>query len=149
MEEPSEYVDFMARYKDWITIKRLGIRGDTKPEEITHHLAGIRAVIDRKAYSFLDIDTASLDAYASKITAGMRKGYSSLVNVATSLGNSETKSTLKKACGDKKLMPIAETYLLGKAMTNIGFDSGINQKLMSRVFPALKPPKVPGRKPKA
>ena len=26
MDDPSEYIDFMAKYKDWISIKRLGIR---------------------------------------------------------------------------------------------------------------------------
>ncbi|MGH2638311.1 MAG: DUF2666 family protein, partial [Rhabdochlamydiaceae bacterium] len=43
MEDPSEYVDFMVKYKDWISIKRLVIRPDTKPQEIAFALAGIRA----------------------------------------------------------------------------------------------------------
>lgn len=151
MDEPEEYIDFMAKYKDWIAIRRLGIRPDTKPEEIVHHMAGIRATIENKAYSFLGIKLNLLDEYAGRLTSGVRKSYSSLGKVVESLGSSEAKGVLENSCDNKELVPIAEIYLLGKAITNLGFDASINQSVMAKVFPDLKMPKPPrlGRKRKS
>ena len=144
MDEPNEYIDFMAKYKDWISFKRLGIRPDTKPEEIVHHMAGIRSIIDGKAYLLLGIKTDLLDGHANKITSGMRKGYGSLAKAVESMGGEETKNALANSCENKELVPIAETYLLGKVLTNLGYDTGINQATMAKIFPNLKMPKAPG-----
>jgi hypothetical protein len=146
LDEPEEYIDFMAKYKDWISIRRLGIRPDTKPEEIVQYMAGIRTVIDNKSYPLLGIKTEVIDAYSSKITAGMRKSYDSLSKAIAALGGSETKSVLDSACENKDLKPLAEVYLLGKTITGLGFDSGINQAIMAKIFPYLKISKPLGRK---
>jgi hypothetical protein len=144
LDEPEEYIDFMAKYKDWISIRRLGIRPDTKPEEIVHHMAGVRSVIDNKSYLFLGIKTGVLDEYAGRLTSGMRKGYESLSKAVQSMSGSETKSVLENSCENKELTPIAEAYLLSKVVTNLGYDTGINQVTMSKIFPYLKMPKAPG-----
>lgn len=145
MDDPSEYVDFMVKYKDWISIKRLGIRPNTKPEEVSFHLALVRETIDRKAFAILGINTAALDSYAEKICTGMRKSYASLGSALTNMSGTEGKSTLKSACSDEKLAPLAEIYLLGRVISTLGYDTSLNQKAMAKIFPALKPAKVPGR----
>lgn len=145
MEEPDQYIDFMAKYKDWVSIKRLGIRPDTKPEEIVHYLAALRTTIDNKSYSFLGIKTNILDEYAKRLSQGKRKSYNSLAEVSNSLAGSETKSMLESSCENRSLVPLAEIYLLGRVLTNLGFDTSINQTVMSKIFPGLKPPKAPGR----
>ena len=137
MDEPEEYIDFMAKYRDWIAIRRLGIRPDTKPEEIVHHMAGVRSLIDGKSYMFLGIKTSVLDEYAGRLTSGMRKSYESLSKAVQSISGSETRSVLEASCENKELTPIAETYLLGKVVTNLGFDVGINQSAMAKIFPNL------------
>ena len=147
MDEPEEYVDFLARCGNWISIKRLGIRADTKPEAIAHHLAGISATASAKAYSFLGIDTAALDATANSMTSGMRKSYDSLAQAVAKIQGA--KGAVSAACKDPKLAPVAEAYLLNKVITALGYDTSINQTTMSKIFPGLKPPKTLGRKPKA
>ncbi len=145
MDEPSEYVDFMAKYKDWISIKRLGIREDTKPEEIAHHLAGIRSIADSKAYSLLGIDTAKLDAFAESIVSGRRKSYAALGEAYASLQSSSTADAVKEACGGKPLKSIAEAYLLSRIAKDMGFDIAVEQLALSKAYPELKPPKALGR----
>lgn len=144
MDEPEEYIDFMVKYRDWIAIRRLGIRPDTKPEEIVHHMAGVRSVIDNKSYLFLGIKTNIIDEYAGRLTSGLRKSYESLGKAIQSMSGGETKSVLEGACENKELTPIAETYLLSRVVTNLGFDFSINQSAMAKIFPNLKMPKAPG-----
>ncbi|MGI0100949.1 MAG: DUF2666 family protein [Candidatus Micrarchaeaceae archaeon] len=147
MDEPEEYIDFMAKYKDWVSIKRLGIRADTKPEEIVHYLAGVRSTADSKGYSFLAIKTAVLDEHAKNICAGMRKNYSSLSSALAKMDSQDTKKAISESCG-KELTPLAEAYLIGRIMANIGYDSGINQQTMSKIYPNLKVKKGLGRSAK-
>ncbi len=150
MDEPEEYIDFMAKYKDWIAIRRLGIRADTMPEEVVMHMAGVRSLIDSKSYPMLGIKVSVLDEYAGKLTNGVRKSYASLSDVIKSLSGSEAKNAIDSACENKALTPIAEVYLLSKTITNLGYDTGINPAQMAKIFPGLKMPKVPmGRKKKA
>ena len=150
MDEPEEYVDFLAKYGTWISIKRLGIRPDTKPEAVAHHLAGISATASAKAYGFLGIDTASLDTVAAGITAGMRKSYDSLSQAVAKMSQPSTKGAVAAACQDPKMAPVAEAYLLNKIITGLGYDTTVNQLTMSKIFPGLKPPKKPlGRRAKA
>jgi hypothetical protein len=150
LDEPSEYIDFMAKYKDWVAIKRMGIRSGTKPEEAVYHLAGIRSTIDTRMYRLLGIDTTVLDKASASITSGMRKSYDSLGEAVKRMGSAEAKSALSASCnGRKELEQIAATYLLGKVITDLKFDSCVNQLILSKVFPELKPPKAPGRMGKA
>lgn len=148
MDEPDEYIDFMAKYKDWISIKRLGIREATKPEEVVHHMAAIRGTIDSKSYLLLGIKSSILDQQAKNICAGSRKSYESLAAALSKMNSSETKKVISEACS-KELAPLAETYLLGKILTTIGYDASINQAQMSKIFPYLKTPKPLGRGKKA
>ncbi len=152
MEEPDEYIDFMAKYKEWIAIRRLGIRPGTTPQEIVYHMAGIRNTIDSKAYAVLGINTGVLDKFADDATSGVRKGSAGLAAVAAKIGDAAARQAAGDACADKKLEPLAEIYLLGKMITNLGYDTSINQSVMSKVFPELKPPKqlkTAGRKKKS
>jgi hypothetical protein len=150
VDEAEEYIDFLAKYKDWVAIKRIGIRPETKPEEIAYYLAGIRTTIDSKAYKFLGIKTSVLDEFIARVTSGKRKSYGSLSEVINAISGPEAKAALSDACGENKSqVPLAEIYMLGKAISAIGFDVSLNQTIMSKVFPELKPPKKPpGRKKK-
>jgi hypothetical protein len=146
MEEPSEYIDFMAKYKDWISIKRMGIYGDTRPEEVVFHMALIRSTIDNKAFELLGIKTDVLDTAAGVVTAGKKSGYSSLAEAISALDSPDTKKAIAEACGEKgDLSPVAKIYLLGKVLNNLNFDSGINQKVLSKIYPDLKIKKPMGR----
>jgi hypothetical protein len=43
-------VTFSAKYKNWISIKKMGIDENTKEPEVAHILASIKETIDRKAF---------------------------------------------------------------------------------------------------
>ncbi len=145
MDEPDQYIDFMAKYKDWVAIKKLGIRENTTPQEVAYQLAAIRAAVDRKAFSILGIKTDMLDAHAAQVTKGLRKGYESLSGALSTIKSSEGKKVINESCDNKDLLPLAETYLLAKIMTEIGFNVGIDQLALSKIYKELKPPKAPGR----
>ncbi len=147
-DEPSEYVDFMVKYKDWVAIKRLGIRDQTRPEEIVFHLAGIRNSIDSKAFRMLGIDTEKLDSLALSVSQGRKGNYSVLGDALKELDKKEVKAQIEGACKDGKLAKIAGIYLLNRIMLNLGFDSSINQDMLSKIYPDLKVKLPPGAKKK-
>ncbi|MEM0149505.1 MAG: DUF2666 family protein [Candidatus Micrarchaeaceae archaeon] len=137
-DEPSEYVDFMVKYKDWVAIKRLGIRDQTRPEEIAFHLAGIRNSIDGRVFRLLGIDTEKLDSLASSIAQGKKGNYSALGDALKELDKKEIKAQVESSCNDSKLSKIAGIYVLNKVMLDMGFDSSINQGMLSKIYPDLK-----------
>lgn len=146
LDEPSEFVDFTVKYKDWIAVKKLGVRDYTKPEEVVFHLAGVRNSIEGKMYKLLGINTEILDAAAENITKGARKSYGALTAAIGSLSSADAKKAVQDSCSSNKdLAAIAETYLLAKIIKDLGYDTCLNQVQMSKVFPELKLPKAPGR----
>ncbi len=144
MDEPEEYIDFMAKYGSWIAIKRLGIDGSTKPEEVVQHLAIVRNTIDGKSFLLMGIKTDALDAYSKRVSSGSRKSYSSLSSAISRLDGAETKRIISESCS-KELAPLAEIYLLSRIITDIGYDTAINQNVMAKIFPDLKVKKPLGR----
>jgi len=148
--EEGDAIDFLAKYKEWIAIKKMSISDDTKPEEIAFHLASIRQTIDKKAFEILGIETKQLDELANRITGGARKSYKALAEAIASLGSQEARDIVAKACnGKEELQEVANAYLLRKVVQNLGFDFDVNQEMLAKVYPQLKIPKPLGRKPKA
>ncbi|MGC8571986.1 MAG: DUF2666 family protein [Candidatus Micrarchaeia archaeon] len=142
INEPEEYVQFFAKYKDWVSIKKYGIYNDTKPEEIAFDLTLIRRTLDNKIYKLLGINLDILDKFADSATAGGKKSASLLTTTIEKFLSNEAKSAIENACGnDKKLKPIAEAYLLNKLITNAGYETAIDPITLSKIYPYLKLPK--------
>ena len=133
MDEPSEYIDFIARYRDWIAIKKMSIREDTKPQEIAFHLAGIRDSFNKRLFSMLEIKTAVLDEFSSKIAKG-KKDYGSLAEAINILDSKEAKEAIAGSC-DKKVAKIAKVYLMNKIINDSGFDTLVTQQIISKAYP--------------
>jgi hypothetical protein len=145
----NESIDFSAKYKEWVVIKKASILPDTKPEEVAFHLASIRQTIDRKAFEILGIETKILDDYAASVTNGMRKSYKDMAQAVQSLGSPKAKEAVSKVCGSKsELEEPAKTYLFRKVIQTLGFDFDVNQQMLAKVYPNLKLPKPRGRQPK-
>lgn len=148
MDEPDQYIDFMAKYKDWVAIKRIGIRPDTKPEEIAFYLAGVRATADKRSYQILGIKTEPIDNFVKQATSGLGKKAESLVTVMGQYKSSDAKSAIEQAIsGNSDLKQFAEAYLLNSLIAAVGFDTAISQVAMSKVWKNLKLPKPKGRMP--
>jgi Protein of unknown function (DUF2666) len=148
--ESSDSIEFLARYKNWLAVKKISIREDTKPEEIALQLSSIRQSIDKKSFEILGIDTVALDNYAAQITGGARKSYGKLAEIVQKLGTAEAKGEASKACkGKEELAEIASTYLFRRVIQNLTFDFDVNPDMLQKAFPNLKVPKPPGRRPKS
>jgi hypothetical protein len=144
----SEGISFMAKYKDWISIKKLSISSSTKPEEVAAHLSSIRIATDRKAPQILGINTENLDIYAAGITENMRKSAANLEKITTELGSAEAKKRIDEACaGDQSLRDAAKIYLFSRMMQNIKIDLEVSPDTLMDMFPGLKIPKPKGRMP--
>ena len=145
----TDAIEFSAKYKDWVVIKKATVYEDTKPEEIAFALASIRQTLDKKAFEFLGIDLQSLDSYADGITGGKAKRYNDLAAAIQGLGTPEAKAAVEKAIGEKQeLKEIANTYMLRRTIQNLKFDTDMNQEMLAKAYKHLKLPKPPGRKPK-
>ncbi len=148
MDEDSS-IDFSAKYKNWIVIKKASVREDTTPEEVAFHIALIRQTIDKKAFELLGIDTKSLDEYAATATASMRKSFSSLAEAVKKLDTKEAKGAISRSCqGKSELSEIAGVYLFRKIAQSLKFDFDVSSEMLSKAYPHLKLPMPPGRKPK-
>lgn len=145
----SDSIEFSAKWKEWVVIKRMTIREDTKPEEIVFNLASIRQTVDRKAFELLGIRTELLDEYATRVAAGKRKSFKDMAEAVQSLSSAEAKDLVEKSCAEKpELGEVARTYLFRKVIQALGFDFDVNQEMLSKVYPNLKLPKPRGRKAK-
>jgi hypothetical protein len=143
-------IEFLARYKDWLAVKKIHIDESTKPEEIVLQLSSIRQSVDKKSFELLGIDTVKLDAYATQLIGGKRKSYGSLAEIIQKLGSGEAKEVISSATGGKpELAEITSTYLFRKTVQGLAFDFDVNPDMLQKAFPNLKVPKPPGRKPKA
>ena len=145
-----DHIDFLAKYGDWIAIKRMSIHSNTTPQEIAYHLAGRRAASDGKAYKILGIDTTVLESYVDRVVGPMRKNYESLGTAISALASPEAKKAISDAAsGKKELEDVAACYLVGKLTSAMGKPAAVDQLLLSKIYKELKPPKQVGRKKKA
>ena len=143
-------IEFLARYKNWLAVKKIHIDEKTAPEEIVLQLSSIRQSVDKKSFELLGIDVAKLDAYAAQLVGGKRKSYGSLAEVIQKLSGSDVKEVVNGSTGGRpELAEIASTYLFRKTVQGLMFDFDVNPEMLQKAFPGLKVPKPPGRKPKA
>ncbi len=144
----SEGISFMAKYKEWVSIKKLSIHENTKPEEVSAHLSSIRMAVDRKTAQILGVNTESLDAYAYNVTENMRKSAANLEKITNTLCSSEAKKEIDSASGgDASLRNAAIIYLFSKMLQNIKVDLEVSPDTLMDMFPGLKIPKPKGRMP--
>ena len=142
-------IEFLARYKNWLAVKKIHIYEKTAPEEIVLQLSSIRQSVDKKSFELLGIDLAKLDAYAAQLVSGKRKSYGSLAEVIQKLSGSNVKEVVNGSTGGRtELAEIASTYLFRKTVQGLMFDFDVNPEMLQKAFPNLKIPKPPGRKPK-
>jgi hypothetical protein len=137
MDEPEQYIDFMVKYKDWISISRQELDENTKPEEISFLLNNVRMSVESKYYNFLGIDTAKLDSYAKAATAGM-KGYADAAKALTQIESADGKREVAAACHDIKLKKTAQSYLASRIIECLGISTHLDAKELMKLYPDLK-----------
>ncbi|MCX6775436.1 MAG: DUF2666 family protein [Candidatus Micrarchaeota archaeon] len=137
-------IAFSAKYKEWISIKKMDIDEKTTPPEVVHMLSNVRESISRKAFELSGIDKGKIDAYVLGLIKGKRKGYPTLSEIFGGMKQNEVRGVLLSASSEQ-LLPIAETYLMRKLLTSLGYNADISGEMMSKIYPELKLPKPKGR----
>ncbi len=133
-EEAGDLIVFVGKYKNWISIKKLGLEG-AKDYEVSAALAGIVFTAANKAFDFSGIQKD--DALVAKAAAGKRKGYGNLAEA------------LEAAMPGLKNDRVSDAYVICKVFETIGYKPYASPEMLSDAHPDIKPPKVRGRKPKA
>lgn len=140
----SEGISFMAKYKDWISIKKLSIHDNTKPEEVAAQLSSIRIATDRKIPQILGVNTENLDIYANSVTGNMRKSAANVQKVTEILCSPEAKTEIDGATPDPSLRDAAIIYLFATMLQNLKVDLEVSPDTLMDMFPGLKIPKPKG-----
>jgi hypothetical protein len=126
-EEIGDHMAFIAKYGDWVAIKKLGLE-DVQDYEVSGMLCGTNHTLVNKGFDFAG---AKADVAAS----GKRK---TLGNLCAAL--SELAPKLSDGSED--------AFRLIKAMEGVGYRPYASPDMLTAAYPDIKPPKVRGRKPK-
>jgi len=129
-----ECVAFSAKYKDWISIKKMLVHPDTGQGEVAFMLAGIAATTAKKGYQFAGIDIVSLNARAEKTfkSSGGKKGFANAITALAKIDSSG-------------LDGISKSYLIDVVLEQFGCSARITQEAMAEIYPHLKITKPRGR----
>ena len=148
-EAPDSRIDFFANWGKWVSIKKMTILKETKPEEVAIHLALIGDSIDKKIFElFPEYAKAKLSKYIEDLSKGKSSKMADLSNVAESLSSKDAKDLVEKSVGSSNTS-IGYAYILCSAMKNLGFEYKASLEFIGKAYPELKVKKPPGRKRKA
>ena len=141
----SDGVVFMAKYNGWVSVKKMSIDKNTKPEEVAANLSSIRMATDRKAAQILGIDTELLETYATNMIGTMRKSAANLEKITNALDDAEALKEIENSCkGNKSLSEAAKTYLFSTMLNKLKLDLEVSPDTLMDMFPGLKIPKPRG-----
>jgi hypothetical protein len=127
-EKPSDQMILLAKYGNWISIKKLSIDKTTEPWEVAGILSGINNTIVNKAFELADA-TGSGVAFAGRKSMG---------NVAEALKKIVLTGTA-----------INDALILNKTMEALGYKPYAHPDMLTAAYPDIKGVKLKGRKPKA
>lgn len=109
-----DHIIFDAQHGSWKATEELEISKATKQADIVQCISRIRNVSNSKAYSYLGIKTDVLDQFLRSVSV------KSLDDAIAAIGSSSAKKAVAAASPDKKLEPIALSYLIAKALASSG-----------------------------
>lgn len=126
-EEPGDCIAFIARYRGWMAVKKLGLE-KVQDYEVSGILAGINHTAVNKGFDFAG-------ARAESQGAGGRKTWNNLCAALASL-EPELAGGREDACR------------VVRAIEGVGYRPYASPDMLTGAYPGIKPPKVRGRKPK-
>lgn len=131
---PKKRIGLMARYKDWISIKKLGLEEKVPKWEISGMLAGITEALIPKAFQFAEFEKEAVAEAAEKAVKGKRKSYGAIADVLSAVPHS--------------LSEMQTSYFLFTALSALGPKPYANRGMLTKEYPEIKPPKPRGRQAK-
>ncbi len=125
-EEIGDHIAFIAKYRDWIAIKKLGLE-KVQDYEVSGILCGINHTLVNKGFDFAG---AKAD-----VAAGKRK---TLGNLCAALSELEPKLS-----GGRE-----DACMITRTIEATGYKPYASPDMLTAAYPDIKPPKMRGRKPK-
>lgn len=130
-EKIEDFIGFMGKYKEWVSIKKLGLE-KVQDYEVSGILSGVNHSIVNKAFDFAGVNKN--DVLVDSVVKGKRKSYN---NLAATLKELEPKLTKGPE----------DVYLICKVFENLGYKPYASPGMLTEAYPNIKPPKVKGRRP--
>jgi len=140
-----DHILFDAQVGKWVCIKKIKIKPNTEPIEISRILASIHDSMDRKIWQYLEqeINLKELDEIAYEITGAQFdkkkktytvKGRKSEAQIAEALAKCNSPSTTKKITKspNKHYLEIAKSYLTRKVLDLLGVRMELDPKLVEK-----------------
>ncbi len=129
-EKVEDQIAFIASYKNWISIKKLGLES-VQDYEVSGTLSSVNHTLVNKGYDFAG--TKKDDALVESISKGKRKSFN---NIGTALKELAVKPEAQNS------------YVVCKVCESIGIRPFASPEMLTAAYPDIKPPKQRGRKPK-
>lgn len=131
--KPEEYngdggIVFVAKYRDWLVIKKLSLADVEADWEVAGAMAGANASAVNKAFQLVEVSYASIEGEAKKVAAGKRKSLAAAAEI------------IEKTAGN--------AVLLTKALESLGYYTYLTPLVLMDAYPDLKPKKPRGRVPR-
>jgi len=133
-EAAEDQIAFIGKYKNWITVKKLGLDKAMEDWEVSAVLCSISHSAVNKAFDFSGVEKN--DVLVSKAASGKRKSYGNLVEALGIM--------IPELKGDR----LADAFVICKVFETIGYKPYASPEMLTAAHPDVKPPKVKGRKPK-
>ncbi len=119
---------FIAKYRDWVAIKKLSLAGVEADWEVAGIIAGSNMSAVNKAFQLAETNFTATENEAKKIAAGKRKSFAAAAEI------------IEKAAGN----PV----LLTKSLETLGYYTYLTRFVLMDAYPDLKPKKPRGRAPR-
>lgn len=126
-EEIGDHIAFIAKYKDWMAIKKLGLER-VQDYEVSGILCSVNHTLVNKGFDFAG-------AKADVAIAGKRKTLGNLCAALSELA--------PKLSGGRE-----DAFMVTKVMEGVGYRPYASPDMLTAAYPDIKPPKMRGRKPK-
>jgi hypothetical protein len=126
-EKTEDFIGFIGKFGNWISIKKLGLE-KVQDYEVSGILSGINHTAVNKAFDF-----AGMKDDSGSVMKGKRKSYGNLTDSLKDLEG--------KLSGD-------DAMTVCRVFEGIGFRPYASPEMLTAAYPDIKPPKVKGRKPK-
>lgn len=123
-----KYIQFIAKYNEWLAVKKLKIEEKTEPRTVMQFLAGLGNSLDNKIAENLGktVELGKLDKVLDEIRAG--KKAEDVAKILAEVSSGRVNRVVKEICEveglqskeKKELQEFCKVYALKKAMKEAG-----------------------------
>jgi len=139
-----DQIVFIAKNKEWISVKKLLIDQHVKNEDVSLILSQIQKTINSRSFEYAGIDVQKVEEMAGEYCAGAKKNMASLSEIFAKVRGATLKEQLLLACKAPEQYPIAEFCFVKSVVERIGYGTYPTPEILQKVYPNLKVAKPRG-----